>query len=76
MSSNSSDPPLSIQAVLLTVTIGEENQLMSVGSCGPPVLWLGTHRVQLPVPIGDDGKLISGGSCGPPILWLSTHAVH
>ena len=55
-------------AVQLTVPIGDDGQLMSGRSWGPPVLWISKHAVQLTVPTGDDGQLMSGGSCGPPVL--------
>ena len=59
----------------LTVPTGDDGQLMSCRSGGPPVLWLGTNAVELTVPIGDDGQLMSCSSGGPPVLWLSTNAV-
>ena len=63
-------PWLSTHAVQLTAPIGDNGQLMSGASGGPPVLWLSTNAVQMAVP-----QLMSDGSCGPPVLWLSTNAV-
>ena len=74
-------PPLPLlcflsSAVLVTVPIGDDRQLMSCGSGLPPVLWLSTNAGQLTIPMGDALQLMSSGSGLPTVLWLSTNAFH
>ena len=42
--STAPSPLLSTNAVQLTVPVGDDSQLMSGGSCGPPVPWLSTMQ--------------------------------